>query len=68
MVGREILDGFISEFRLQLMDDPALGTWEFFLVCISGKSFSNEGVEYGCLGDSINDEFLELSARVVLKC
>ena len=50
------------------MDDPALGTWEFFLVCISGKSFSNEGVEYGCLGDSINDEFLELSARVVLKC
>ena len=50
------------------MDDPALSTCEFFLVCISGKSFSNEGVEYGCLGDSINDEFLELSAWVVLKC
>ena len=46
------------------MDDPALSTCEFFLVYILGKSFLNEGVEYGCL----DDEFLELSARVVLKC
>ena len=50
------------------MDDPALGTCEFSFVRILGKSFLNEGMEYGCFSDSVNDEFLELSARVVLKC
>ena len=41
---------------------------KFFVVRISGKSFLNEGVEYGHLGDSINNEFLESSVWVALKC
>ena len=36
------------------------------MVCISGKSFLNEGLADGRLGDSTNDELLESSVRVML--
>lgn len=38
------------------------------MVGISRKSFLKDGVEYDYFVDSTNDEFLESSARVVLKC
>ena len=38
---------------------------KFFVVRISGKSFLNEGLACGRLGDSTNDEFLESSVRVM---
>ena len=38
-MGREILDGFISEVRLQLLEDPALGISETFCGAYFRESF-----------------------------
>ena len=36
---------------------------KFHVVCVSGKSFLNEGMEYGCLGCAVLDNFSEPSLR-----
>ena len=39
---------------------------KFLVVCISGKSFLNEGLEYGRLSHNVIAKFSEPSLRVVL--
>ena len=39
---------------------------KFLVVCISGKSFLNEGLEYGCLGSAVIAKFSEPSLRFLL--
>ena len=36
---------------------------KFLVVCVSGKSFLNEGMEYGCLGCAALVNFSEPSLR-----
>ena len=39
---------------------------KFFVVRVCGKSFLNEGMEYGCLGCGVLDNFSEPSLRFFL--
>ena len=39
---------------------------KFFVVRVCGKSFLNEGMEYGCLGCTVLANFLEPSLRFLL--
>ena len=66
-MGREISYGFISKIRLEFLEDPVLGVFlKFLVVHVCGKSFFNEGIEYGCLGCAVLANFSEPSLQFLL--
>ena len=65
-MGREISYGFISEVHFEFLEDPTLAILKFLIVRVCGKSFLNEGVEFGSLGCDVLANFLEPSLRFLL--